>query len=206
MEYEPTGSGEAVFTEKRSRFIAYVQPATNADQAHSHVNQHKLDHPNASHVVYAFLIGPTNSRTAGMSDAGEPSGTAGRPVMDVLAGSGLTDAVVSVVRYFGGTKLGKGGLVRAYGEAAKLALETTPKRQRIERSEISAIVPYECIDSVERLLAEYGANVVFREYQTKVALRAEVPSDRLAELSETIRNTTAGRVIIDPYRQTDTPK
>jgi uncharacterized YigZ family protein len=113
-----------------SRFIASAGPAFSVEEAREFIARVKAEFPDASHHVPVYLVGYGASVTAHCSDAGEPSGTAGRPALAVLQGSGLGDVVVVVTRYFGGTKLGTGGLVRAYSDAVRSVLEVLPRAER----------------------------------------------------------------------------
>src|SRR4029078_4802467 len=106
-----------------------------------------------THHVYAYLIGHGATTTLGMSDDGEPPGTAGRPAMAVLKGSGLGDVALVITRYFGGTLLGTGGLVRAYGDAAKAVLALLPREEKIDRRELSITLPYTAYEPTRRLIA-----------------------------------------------------
>jgi uncharacterized YigZ family protein len=121
MFVEPRGSARGEIVVKRSRFIADIFPVTNPGDARRLIKKQKASMTGASHVAHAFIVGG-KGETRGMSDAGEPHGTAGRPIMDAIAGKNCTNILVTVTRYFGGTLLGTGGLARAYGEAAKTAL------------------------------------------------------------------------------------
>ena len=114
-----------------SRFIATLAPVSSVDEAKTFVARIRKEFADASHNVPAYIIGGGNSITEYCSDDGEPSGTAGRPVLAVLRGSGLGDVAVVVTRYFGGTLLGKGGLVKAYTEATQLVVQAVPRARRI---------------------------------------------------------------------------
>ena len=117
-----------------SRFIATIGPAASVDEAKAFIAEMRAAMPDASHHVYAYKVGFGGSVTEGMSDDGEPSGTSGPPILAVLRGANLGDVVIVVTRYFGGTKLGTGGLVRAYGNAARAALQGLPTRLRFPKS------------------------------------------------------------------------
>ncbi|MBN1318557.1 MAG: YigZ family protein, partial [Anaerolineales bacterium] len=138
-----------------SRFIATVAPALTVDQAKEFISRIRNEFADASHNVPAFLIGYGSSVTAHCSDDGEPSGTAGRPVLSVLRGSGLGDVVLVITRYFGGTKLGTGGLVRAYSEAARQVLDLAPRAVKVATQTLLVVVPYSLYEQLGRLIAEY---------------------------------------------------
>ena len=129
-----TSVTESQYTVKKSRFIARVVPIESREDALLAVNKAKQDYPDARHHCWAYLLGsPADARSAGMSDDGEPAGTAGKPIFNVMQHGLMGDVLVVVIRYFGGIKLGAGGLVRAYGAATQQALELTPSQPRLER-------------------------------------------------------------------------
>jgi len=124
-------SFESEYTIKKSRFIARVVPIASREDALLAVNKAKTDFPDARHHCWAYLLGsPADARGAGMSDDGEPAGTAGKPILNVMKHGVIGDVLVVVIRYFGGIKLGAGGLVRAYGTATQQALDLTPSHPR----------------------------------------------------------------------------
>ena len=125
-----------------SRFIATLAPVFNIDEARAFIARIKNEFADASHNVPAYIIGGGNTVTEYFSDDGEPSGTAGKPALAVLRGSGLGDVAVVITRYFGGTLLGTGGLVKAYTETAQLALAELPVTEKVERQRVAVTVPY----------------------------------------------------------------
>jgi len=132
----------------------------------------------------------------GMSDAGEPSGTAGRPMLDVLLGSGVGDVAAVVTRYYGGVKLGRGGLVRAYGGAVKFALDGLPLTERVELTELAVEIGYPAVSPLKNALGRFEAVVVDEDYGTRVSLRIRLPEEHARAFRETIAALTdgAGRV------------
>ena len=193
---EPTAAVERELIVRRSRFIARAEHAASVDAANRAIGAVRTKHPGATHVVFAYLIGPSQSETAGLSDAGEPKGTAGRPVMAVLRGSDVTDCVVTVVRFFGGTKLGTGGLVRAYTEAARLVLSAVPTRIRVTRVQFSVSVPYSTLEPVRSLLEKFGAEIRNEAYGSEVGLAGELTAADADTAAAAIRDLTAGAVEI----------
>ena len=193
---EPTAAVERELIVRRSRFIARAEHAASVDAANRAIGAVRTKHPRATHVVFAYLIGPSQSETAGLSDAGEPKGTAGRPVMAVLRGSDVTDCVVTVVRFFGGTKLGTGGLVRAYTEAARLVLSAVPTRIRVSRVQFSVSVPYSTLEPVRSLLEKFGAEIRNEAYGSEVGLAGELTAADADTAAAAIRDLTAGTVEI----------
>src|SRR3954467_13767905 len=132
----PASSARTEIRASNSRFIASAAPAATVEAARRFIAGVRAEMPDASHHVYAYIVGHGATTTLSMTDDGEPPGTAGRPVMAVLKGSGLGDVALVVTRYFGGTLLGTGGLVHAYGDAAKAVLTILPRAEKIERREL----------------------------------------------------------------------
>ncbi|MCB2156515.1 YigZ family protein [bacterium] len=177
-----------------SRFIATLRPAVSVDEARAVIASIREEMPDATHHVYAFAIGHGNSVTEGMSDDGEPSGTSGPPALAVLRGSGLGDVVLVITRYFGGTKLGTGGLVSAYGDAARLAIEAAETREKIARTAIELHVPYAHHDRVRRIAEDAGAIVEHEQFAVDVALRLLIPDASLKSFCTHVRDATGGQV------------
>ena len=156
------GGAEAEVRELGSRFLAYLAPAPTAEAAKEFLEGLRKRYPDATHHCFAWRIGwPPEERAA---DAGEPSGTAGQPILRALAGAGITDVVAVVVRWFGGTKLGKGGLARAYTAATQLALEALPTRRELPRRRFRLRVPYERIGAVKRLVRAPAVELASETY------------------------------------------
>lgn len=179
---------------KRSRFIAEIEGCGDRSEAEATIARRRNEHPDAAHVVYAFSVGDTNNRQFGMSDDGEPKGTAGRPALEVLKGSGVTDCVLTIVRYFGGTKLGTGGLVHAYGDAAKgcfAALRTEPKRDLRYRTITAS---YEHLQQVKRVLQEYGVETVSQDFGEGVSLTVAVDAEREGDLQRRLSDVSRGTI------------
>ena len=140
---------------KHSRFIAEVFPVENQAAARELLKEQKQKYFDSTHVVHAFVIGK-NAEVLGMSDDGEPSGTAGRPVLDVLKGSGCTNILLTVTRYFGGTLLGTGGLVKAYSDSAKAVLDITKFEPLIEKSNFKFSLNYDMYEKVKWRIIHHG--------------------------------------------------
>ncbi len=177
-----------------SRFIADAAPAFSVEEARVFIEDVKSRYPDASHHVPAFLIGHGNSVTAHCSDDGEPSGTAGRPVLSVVQGSGLGDIVVVVTRYFGGTKLGTGGLVRAYSGAAREVLEALPRAVKIPTYTVMAVVEYPYFERVRLLVAKYGGKMKDEEFGADVTVTAQFATDALEPFQHELLELTQGKV------------
>ena len=152
---------------KKSRFIAEIFPVKNQWDVRALLKAQKQKYADASHVVHAFALGK-NAEIMGMSDDGEPAGTAGRPVLAVLKGSGCTDILLTVTRYFGGTLLGTGGLVKAYTEAAKSVLALAHTEVFAEREEFGLRLSYEDYETCKRLLKKFGVKVTAEDFAENV--------------------------------------
>jgi uncharacterized YigZ family protein len=184
-------------TIERSRFIATIAHAPTSEEAKAFIDDLRREFADANHNCWAYVAGPPGSTTAiGLSDAGEPHGTAGRPMLDILLYSGVGEIAAVVTRYFGGVKLGKGGLVRAYGGAVQRALATLPTVLRIERVAVSVTVGYQDVELLRRLFAEVGAEVTAESYGETVLYEAAVPVSRVAELERSLMDRTAGRAAV----------
>lgn len=189
----PAARHEVAIEVQRSRFIAVADRAAEVAEARALLHELRAAHPSASHHVHAFRVGFGASLTEGMSDDGEPPGTAGRPSLAVLAGSGLGDVCLVTVRYFGGTKLGTGGLVRAYTQAAQAVLEGLPRAWRERLARLRLTLAYPAYEPLRRLLDPAGAQVVDQAFGTEVALCVELPAAGVPGLVAAFEELTAGR-------------
>jgi uncharacterized YigZ family protein len=172
---EPSSPASAEIEVRRSRFIAGVRRVSSAEEARACVREERERHPGARHVVFAFLVGPESSETAGQSDDGEPKGTGGRPVLEVLRGSALRNALVTVTRYFGGTKLGTGPLARAYAGACKKAIEITPRMVFRQEKKYCIRTPYDCFDVLKRVFADAGCRVENEVFAEEASFEVFIP-------------------------------
>jgi uncharacterized YigZ family protein len=152
----------------------------------------RQDFPDASHHVPAFIIGHGNAVIEHCQDDGEPAGTAGRPALAVLRGSGLGDIAVVVTRYFGGTKLGKGGLVRAYGDAVKNALAGLPLARKSATDLVEVVVPYPFFERLRLLVAELDGFVSGEEFSIDVTMTARFEADRTEDFLARLTELTHG--------------
>jgi uncharacterized YigZ family protein len=166
----PAAPAQAEIEILRSRFIAHLAYTPDITAAKEHLAAMRLTFQTASHHVSAFIIGHGASTTEHCSDAGEPAGTAGRPVLLVLKGSGLGDASLVVTRYFGGTKLGTGGLVQAYTAAAQAVLAQTPIARKIATHQALLAVPYSDYQSLQRLITQHHGVLLASEFAADVTL------------------------------------
>ncbi len=177
-----------------SRFISSLSPAFSVEEAKAFIASIKAEFPDASHNVPVFIIGHGDSETAHCSDAGEPSGTAGRPALAVLRGSGLGDVVVVITRYFGGTKLGTGGLGRAYTEAVRLVVEAVPRAEKVLTHTFMLVFPYTYLERVRLLVASLAGTVLDEEFTTDVTLTARLTVDKLPAFQAALSDLTKGKV------------
>lgn len=187
----PTGSYCGEIEVKRSRFIACGGLFEDPGALRERVARERGAHPGCDHVVWAYVCGP-GGEAVGMSDDREPKGTAGRPVLEVVKGSGITNILVTVTRYFGGTKLGTGGLVKAYGEAAKEVVAKIPRREFTQRIRFHVELPYESYDAFKRLVSALDASLVDEVFAERVAVEGEVGTEEADHLAEMVRDLTAG--------------
>ncbi len=184
----PAGSLQVEEVIKNSRFITRVINATSVEQAKDFLRQLRQDEPDATHHCWAHIVGDPNSTTLlGCSDDGEPAGTAGKPMLNVLQHSGVGDIMVVCTRYYGGTKLGTGGLARAYGGGVKLALEQLETTQKIEKVLMSFTAEYECVKDLEHEFKQVDAEIEDVEYQSKVLFRVRFPQEKQPQLINQIK-------------------
>jgi len=178
---------------QKSRFLGLLEIVTDTEDARSKIKQVKAFYTDATHVVHAFRVGPDGSETKGCGDDGEPSGTAGRPVLDVLSGQGGGNALLLVARWFGGTKLGTGGLVQAYGDCAKAVIAAASWEERREWVETSVTVGFAEHRALKILLDEAGARVETEEFGAEVALTAKIPREAFDAVQRRVADLTRGR-------------
>lgn len=171
-----TGSYTADYEIKKSHFIGAIFPCATEQEALQHLRQLASEHPNANHLAFAWRIrqedGFVNERC---HDAGEPSGTAGRPILAPLEGNSLINAVVGVVRYFGGVKLGTGGLARAYGTAAKLAIEGAEFLPWVEHTTFELSLEYSQLQLLEYHLNKVHGKIIEQEFTDRVQVKITLP-------------------------------
>jgi len=178
---------------EHSRFITTLSRARSAEDARAAIDAVRAEFPDATHHCYAWAVGPPGSTDAtASSDAGEPAGTAGRPMLGVLLNSGLGDVVVVVTRYFGGVKLGKGGLVRAYSGGVQHALREVATREHVDEVDATVVIAYAAVDAVRRLLAREGGTVVAERFAGEVTLTLRLPGDRVDAIERAIADATSG--------------
>jgi uncharacterized YigZ family protein len=177
-----------------SHFIASLAPVFSVDEARAFIQRIKTEFPDATHHVPIFLVGHGASEIAHCSDAGEPSGTAGRPALAVLRGSGLGDVAVVITRYFGGTKLGTGGVVRAYSESVRMVIEAVPRAEKVLTHTVMLAFPYTYLERVRLLVAAQSGEVLDEAFTADVTLSARLRVERLPSFQDALSELTNGKV------------
>lgn len=177
-----------------SRFIASLAPAFSVEEARHFIAEVRQEHSQATHNVPAFVIGHGASLITHCSDDGEPSGTAGRPALAVLQGSGLGDAVVVVTRYFGGAKLGTGGLVRAYSDAVRAVLAVAPVAEKVLTHTVFIEMPYAYYEQVRLLTNEHGGVLLEQDFAARVAVTARFRPEGLTSFQIALRELSRDKL------------
>lgn len=185
--------GEGEIIEKKSRFIATVRKVETEEEAVAFIDEMKKKYWDARHNCSAFVIGSRAELTR-CSDDGEPSGTAGRPMLEVLLGEGIRNIAVVVTRYFGGVLLGTGGLVRAYTQAVKAGLENSSIGAMVHGYEILLNTDYNGIGKVLYLLGQHGVEPVDSDYGMDVTLQIRIPSGLADRLKKELVEATSGKI------------
>lgn len=196
------------FTEKRSRFIGYCKPVKTEQEAVEFINSKRSEHWNATHNVYAYSLRDGNIKR--YSDDGEPSGTAGMPVLDVITKNEIYDVCIVVTRYFGGVLLGTGGLVRAYSQGAKVALEAGNVVMMQSCLICQARCSYNQYGKVSSLIMEIGAVIDDTVYEADVLIKFHIKPELLDKLNKQLADATSGEIQAvsdnEKYFMTDTEK
>lgn len=181
----------------RSVFIATADRVTTVEEARAMIAEIRAEFPNASHHVYAFAVGHGATVTHGASDDGEPSGTAGPPTLAVVSGSGLGDVCVVTTRFFGGVKLGTGGLVRAYSSAAQAVLAELPTETSRQWQTCRLRVPYGLLDQVLRAIEGPLVTVESRTFEAQVTLELHIEQGHIAEVARILANLSGGTIRLE---------
>lgn len=185
-------ASEAEIIVKKSRFIAIALPISSLDEVKTLVREVWQRHPEATHVVHAAVVGDSGSLYS-CSDDREPKNTAGRPALEVLKGSGITDIIVCIVRYFGGTLLGTGGLVKAYGDAVREVLRTVETEEIVRRTGFSILTGYEFYDRIRRALPSYDISGLEEDFGEGIRIRGEIAETQKEAFDELFSSLTMGR-------------
>ncbi len=175
-----------------SRFIVTAAPVFTIDEAKAFISKMRTEFRDASHNVPAFLVGYGTAVTAHCNDDGEPSGTAGRPMLAVLQGSGLGDIAVVVTRYFGGTKLGTGGLVRAYGESVKAVLAVLPRAEKVPTHTVMLALPYNLFERIKLLVKSWNGRILDEDFAADITLTIQFAVEQFPQFQSALSELTHG--------------
>ncbi len=191
-----------------SRFIATIGPVFSVEEAKAMIGRVRAEFADASHNVPAYLIGHGQTTIAHCHDDGEPSGTAGRPALAVVQGSGLGDVGLVITRYFGGTKLGTGGLVRAYGDAARAALVAVPRAEKVATVTAMAEVAYPLLERARLLIEAHGGVMLEEGFAAEITLTARFRREAYPAFADVLRELSHGAteaVIVETNEATIMP-
>jgi uncharacterized YigZ family protein len=184
-------------TIKRSRFIATVAHAFTEEDAKAFISIIKNEFPDATHNCWAYVAGPPgDTARIGMSDDGEPHGTAGKPILTVLLHSEIGEIVAVVTRYFGGTKLGTGGLVRAYSGSVKNALAGLSIKEKRDVITLTAILDYSKIIAVKQMIEAFNSEIIEAKYEADVSFKIELPKNNKDSFIHAIADLSGGEILI----------
>ena len=181
---------------KKSRFLSEAIPVDSAEKARAIWHSQKLKYDNGGHIVFAFVVGNSGG-ILGCSDDGEPAGTAGRPTLEVVKNSGITNFILTTARWYGGIKLGTGGLVKAYTEAAQIALENAPTRELQMMAHINFAVPYNLLDQTKKLLEGLKFEAFEENYTDNIEFTGRLPEVNQAGLAAFLQDASKGAVVLN---------
>lgn len=204
----PAAETRAEIEVKNSRFIATAAPVFSVDEAKAFVKRLKAEFSDASHNVPAYQIGFGASTLAHCNDDGEPAGTAGRPILAVVQGSGIGDLAVVVTRYFGGTKLGTGGLVRAYTEAAQAVLAALPLAEKVPTHTVMLALPYTHLEGVRLLVERYNGRLLDEIFAADITMTAQFTCEQFPHFQQVLQEMSHGTLaaeIIETDEETIMP-
>lgn len=196
MEYLIPKS-DAIFEEeiKKSRFITYLRHTEGLTEAKAFLSDIKAQHPQARHWCWATVSGsPQDSQQYGFSDDGEPSGTAGKPMLNYLLGSGYGELTAVVVRYYGGIQLGTGGLVKAYGGGVKNALALLETERKVQRTTFHLSCEYDQFKSVQHILADFDIEILDQQFAAQVELQLAIPPKEIEAMQAAFTERFAGKL------------
>lgn len=189
--------GQAEIIEKKSRFIGYITSVETEEEAAVFIEAIRKEHYNARHCCYAYSIGTASQPVLRFSDDGEPQGTAGKPILEVIQGSGVRNICIVVIRYFGGTLLGTGGLVRAYTDAAKAGLDASVIRRRRRMVEAELLMDYTDFGKIQRLIENMDAEIIDTVYTERVLVEVQVYAPDYDNFVKAVAEATAARVCVE---------
>lgn len=181
----------------RSRFLCTIDRVSTPEDAQQLIRDLNAEFPDATHNCWAYVAGPPgDTGRVGMSDAGEPHGTAGRPMLTVLLHSGIGEIAAVVTRYYGGTKLGTGGLVKAYGGSVQLALESLPVTERVDYVDLTVTFSYSSVTVAQQLLVQFEVETVSQDYEAVVRYTLRVPRPAVAAFRAALADATRGEAVV----------
>jgi len=178
----------------KSRFIATIAPAFSIEEARAFMARIRKEFADASHNVPVYIIGGGNTVTEYFSDDGEPVGTSGRPALAVLHGSGLGDVVLVITRYFGGTLLGTGGLVKAYTESAQLVVNAVERGQRVPVHIMLLVIPYNLLERIRLMTPRFHGEILGEDFAGDITLTLQLPVDETDAFQHALREQSAGKL------------
>ena len=185
---------------KNSRFLSELFPCSKQEEARNIIKAQKTKYFDSTHVVHGFMLG-LSGEIMGMSDDGEPSGTAGRPVLDVIKGRNCTNIVLTVTRWFGGTLLGTGGLVKAYGDAAKIVLDKAIEEEKIQeyvkKNDFSFQTDYSLHQVIKHAAEQFNISELNEEFGTDVTVSGKIVSSEFKAFSEMLKNISGGKILLN---------
>jgi len=174
---------------KKSRFISIARICNSPSDVKRIVDETRRQYPDATHVVHAAVMGSQFS----YSDDHEPKNTAGRPALEVLKGSGITNIIVLIIRYFGGTLLGTGGLVKAYGDSTKLVLDGIQTEELVEKTAFSLTISYDLYENIKRILTSAKADNLKEDFGTEITIKGTIPTTSQSILSSQLSDLSNGK-------------
>lgn len=180
---------------KNSQFITRLRNVASVEAAKGFIKELNQRYPDATHHCWAYIVGDPQSTTLlGCSDDGEPSGTAGRPMLNVLQHSSVGDIVAVCTRFYGGTKLGTGGLTRAYGGGVKLAMESLVTKQKVEFQALSFNLEYSQLQDCEHLLKDYQSENFMADYQSQIVIKVDIALEQIDSFKQALENKLKGQI------------
>lgn len=190
-----TRRAETEIIVKKSRFVSIALPCQRSEDVKALVQSVRKEHEGANHVVHAAVLGQMGTIYSS-SDDREPKNTAGRPALEVLKGSGITNILVCIVRYFGGTLLGTGGLVKAYGDAVKAVLPLLETEELIEKKRVNLILSYDLYTQLKRIFEKHGASIEEENFDINISVAVLIRSDRFDGFIKDVNDLGQGRISI----------
>lgn len=194
--YVPSSEVSAEIKISNSTFISTASPAFSVDEAKEFISQVRGRYSDATHNVPVYIIGHPPSVIEHSNDDGEPSGTAGRPALSILRGSGLGDIAVVITRYFGGTKLGTGGLVRAYSDSMRAVLDKIIKAEKLATVIAEFTLPYSLFDQIKRIIEQFEGTIIDQRFEVEVSLKIKFKEPEFEPFRDAVISLSNGQIDI----------